>query len=547
MIRAKKVNELKSVLKAQQSLFTKSADQNQAATEASFRVSHFLAKNKKPFTDGELFKEAMTITAETIFKDFKNKDEIKNALRSVPLGPASVTRRVKSLSEDVHRQVLKDLSICTYFSLQFDESLDVMDTAQLVVFVRMAFQDATTKEDFLTLLHLKERTRGEDIYNEFKKYVTENDIPIHKLVAITTDGAPAMLGVRSGFIALCRNDPAFPDFVNYHCVIHQQALAGKVVDFSHVMTLVVKLINSIRAKALQRRLFKALLDELDAAYGDLLLHADVRWLSRGKVLQRFVDLLPEIKTFLFARNEDHKELSDDVWLLDLGFLTDLTAKLNSLNNELQGEDRHLPHMISAVNAFKSKLGVWITHLKNAKLTHFPYLEKISHIIENKDVFHPGNYCAHLDKVATEFNRRFKELDVMECIAAFVSNPFMPIDVEQVAAKFQEVFALSSGVDMEIIDLQNDIELKARSRDSDFWGLVNRHKFPLLTACALKVNAYFGSTYLCEMAFSQMKIIKSKYRSRLTDRHLTDCLRLAVSSYEPNYRELTDSIQSQPSH
>ncbi len=93
-----------------------------------------------------------------------------------------------------------------------------------------------------------------------------------------------------------------------------------------------------------------------------------------------------------------------------------------------------------------------TYLKNAQLTHFPNLEKMSHIIENKDVFHPGNYCAHLDKVETEFNQRFKELDVMECIAAFVSNPFMPIDVEQVAAKFQEVFALSSGVDMELIDL-----------------------------------------------------------------------------------------------
>lgn len=94
-----------------------------------------------------------------------------------------------------------------------------------------------------------------------------------------------MRGVRSGFIALCCNDPAFPDFMSYHCVIHQQALVGKVVDFSHVMTLVVKLINSIRAKALQHRLFKSLMDELDAAHGDLILHADVRWLSRGKVLQ----------------------------------------------------------------------------------------------------------------------------------------------------------------------------------------------------------------------------------------------------------------------
>ena len=43
------------------------------------------------------------------------------------------------------------------------------------------------------------------------------------------------------------------------------------MDFSHVMTLVVKLINSIRAKALQHRLFKSLMDELDAAHGDLIL------------------------------------------------------------------------------------------------------------------------------------------------------------------------------------------------------------------------------------------------------------------------------------
>ena len=65
---------------------------------------------------------------------------------------------------------------------------------------------------------------------------------------------------------------------------------------------------------------------------------------------------------------------------------------------------------------------------------------MSQSIEDKSVFHPENYCAHLDKVATEFNLRFGELDVMECVAAFVSNPFMAIDVEQVASKFQEVFA-----------------------------------------------------------------------------------------------------------
>lgn len=58
-------------------------------------------------------------------------------------------------------------------------------------------------------------------------------------------------------------------------------------------------------------------------------------------------------------------------------------------------------------------------------------------------------------------------------------------------------------------MQNAVELKARSRDTDFWGLVSREKFPLLTACALKVkvSAYFGSTYFYEMSFSQLIINK----------------------------------------
>ena len=62
-------------------------------------------------------------------------------------------------------------------------------------------------------------------------------------------------------------------------------------------------------------------------------------------------------------------------------MTDLTAELNTLNNELQGKDRHLPHMSCAVNRFKAKLGVWTTHLKNKRLTHFPNLEKMSHAIK----------------------------------------------------------------------------------------------------------------------------------------------------------------------
>ena len=110
-IRAKKVQELKVELKAQQSLFSKPTSQSKAATEASFRISHLLAKHKKPFTDGDLFKEAMTVTAETVCSNFKNLEDIIAAFSAVPLGPATGTRRVELLSENVCQPVLKDLSL----------------------------------------------------------------------------------------------------------------------------------------------------------------------------------------------------------------------------------------------------------------------------------------------------------------------------------------------------------------------------------------------------------------------------------------------------
>ena len=111
------------------------------------------------------------------------------------------------------------------------------------------------------------------------------------------------------------------------------------MDFNHVMKPVIKIINSIRAKAKQHRSFKVFLEEMSAEYGDLLLHAEVRRLSRGKILQRFLSLLNEVKLFMEERGEDTSILSDAGWVLDLAFLTDLTGKLNQLNLQLQGNDK----------------------------------------------------------------------------------------------------------------------------------------------------------------------------------------------------------------
>lgn len=52
--------------------------------------------------------------------------------------------------------------------------------------------------------------------------------------------------------------------------------------------------------------------------------------DRGRVLDRFMELMAEIKTFLSER-EEYPQLQDCRWLLNLAFLTDMTTKLNDLN------------------------------------------------------------------------------------------------------------------------------------------------------------------------------------------------------------------------
>ena len=99
----------------------------------------------------------------------------------------------------------------------------------------------TSKQDLLTILPITGNTRGDEIYNAFMKFVEKLPLPLHKLVCITTDGAPAMIGRLNGFVALCRKNDDFPDFVSFHCVIHQHALCAKMLNMKDVMNIAFKI------------------------------------------------------------------------------------------------------------------------------------------------------------------------------------------------------------------------------------------------------------------------------------------------------------------
>ena len=68
------------------------------------------------------------------------------------------------------------------------------------------------------------------------------------LCGVCTDGAPAMLGAKSGFQTLVKNKA--PNVVTTHCFIHREALASKT--FIYLMVLNALLMWSLKASIISK-------------------------------------------------------------------------------------------------------------------------------------------------------------------------------------------------------------------------------------------------------------------------------------------------------
>ena len=82
---------------------------------------------------------------------------------------------------------------------------------------------------------------------------------------------------------------------------------------------------------------------------------------------------------------------------------------------------------------------------------------------------------------------------------------------------------------------------------DFYKLLDKEKYPAIVSNALKLVSVFGSSHICEQAFSIINLNKSKLRSRLTDDRLHAVMRVACSQLSPNIEQLSANMKCNVSH
>uniref|UniRef100_A0A096MCI3 HAT C-terminal dimerisation domain-containing protein n=1 Tax=Poecilia formosa TaxID=48698 RepID=A0A096MCI3_POEFO len=305
----------------------------------------------------------------------------------------------------------------------------------------------------------------------------------------------------------------------------------KDLKMFHLMKPVIKAINYIRSKALCHLQFQQFLVDIQAEYGDIVYHNDVRWLSRGSALQRFYSQRGN-RTIL-------GKLSDPVWLSDFGFLVDITQHLNALNISIQGQNAVVSQLYSHIGAFRTKLLLFQRHLSQTQptTTHFPSLQEIMARFPQNDISAQiRRYAADISSLAEEFQQRFRDFAAIEKEITIFSAPFSVVPDD---APYDLQLAL--------IELQCDAESRSRHQHLalvDFYRQLDKDRFRKIQTFL----SLFGSTYLCEKTFSVMNINKNSMRTRLTDSDLCDILRVKTTAFEPDLDHLMQSrSQYHPSH
>ncbi|KAL4142165.1 hypothetical protein QTP88_004678 [Uroleucon formosanum] len=206
-------------------------------------------------------------------------------------------------------------------------------------------------------------------------YFEKHKLMWENLAGFCTDGAPAMLGSRSGLATL--------------------------------------LVNAVKNSALNTRVFQKLCANMDAEHETLLFHTETRWLSKGNMLARLFELREELKVFLIDKGSGNVKLegSANIFVFE-DKVRAFVCKINLWIDETQ---------VKNYSVFPT-LRVLIDD------EHYKcFIEDIQH-----------NVLEHLRVLKEEFIRYFPEYGVVDTdvVKKLIRNPFT-VEVNNVQEEMQE--------------------------------------------------------------------------------------------------------------
>ena len=295
--------------------------------------------------------------------------------------------------------------------------------------------------------------------------------------------------------------------------------------------------NFVKSSPLNERILRKLCEDSEAEHDALLFHTEVRWLSRGKTLERVYSIYDQLCEFLdqkhFFKTE---EFSSIYFKLKLAYLTEIFSYYNLSNLRLQGDGIFIQAAIENVTTFQNQLKFFRLRILSNQWNMFPRVEAILSLSPHLEVKFTPLVEEHLMNLVTDFSNRFSD------VPSIPKYLLTPMDIS-----LEDMMDLDNILVEELLYLQANEEAKAKyscANKTKFWFFVKRVAPNHFKEAERLLLLPFPTTYFCEKTFSSANFLRSKHRRRLDFR---EDLRISASSYSPDIEILASNKQLQGSH
>ena len=535
------------------------------------RSLYFLVKHRMPHTT--TFEDLIHLQVEN------GNQQLEVHLQSAPLNATylskiSTAELLSCISSCIEESLLARLNSSQFISIMADESSDVSSKEELSICGRW-LEDGTPVEHFLGILHARE-VNAEALTDYLLQFLSDKGISVKRVRGLGFDGTNTMSGKKNGVQIRMRCHA--PSALYIHCRCHQLQLA--VVHAADEHKEVKRVLGSLLTiwKTFYYSPKKAeKLVEIQAVLEapELKIHkpSDTRWLARERCVRAVRRSLPAlIRTFdeIYEENGDAeayglaKLLRKYKFVACLYMLCDVLHTLAKLQGSLQAKQLNLAtvpvmveNTISRLKELKEdpKTSTWFKDHTDV----FKELMGDEEISEDEGRFNTTVYRPYIQGIIDHISSRLDSKGVFSAFSLFDPR-HLPTSEDSLAEYGEDklddlitfygneqkvVFEGKAWVSTPDIDKkETESEWKMfrrvlfsqyKSSTDDLQVVTSRlltdstlnAAFPNLATLASLQLVLPVTTATVERSFSDMKLVKTRLRSRLGENTLDQAMRVCI--------------------
>ncbi|CAH1975362.1 unnamed protein product [Acanthoscelides obtectus] len=115
--------------------------------KASCEIAFMIAKQKKPHTIGEELIKPYVLKATQIILG----EGAEQKMKSISLSNNTIKRRIDEIAADIKSQIINKVKLSPFFAISCDESTDIVNCAQFIVYVSYIGGDIIQEETVLPI------------------------------------------------------------------------------------------------------------------------------------------------------------------------------------------------------------------------------------------------------------------------------------------------------------------------------------------------------------------------------------------------------------